>query len=274
MHAEYDRESDDYNAHRVVQAFDTAQFIQMTRGDSVLQVLAGDLNTEPGDLAHRVLLAASHLQETYNSTHHGDIGTNECGHNSYTPLSVKKVLPNGKRIDYILYRNGMNTDVEVQEYALPLPDLIPEHKFSYSDHEAVYAKLLVTDRVKSEYCEANSCVVAQQSGIDFEATLQEAIRVCEDILTRLRSDKRIYFVMAFTMLIVLVYTIDFNPAYGWKIVYFITKFVFSAIALFFVFMATMWNSIERNGILSSKLSMEMALQTVNIARSSHRRSCF
>lgn len=53
LHAEYDRESDDYNAHRVVQAFDTAQFIQMTRGSSVIQVLAGDLNTEPGDLAHR-----------------------------------------------------------------------------------------------------------------------------------------------------------------------------------------------------------------------------
>lgn len=53
LHAEYDRESDDYNAHRVVQAFDTAQFIQSTRGESVLQVLAGDLNTEPGDLAYR-----------------------------------------------------------------------------------------------------------------------------------------------------------------------------------------------------------------------------
>lgn len=53
LHAEYDRDCDDYKAHRVIQSFDTAQFIESTRGDSVLQVLAGDLNTEPGDLAHR-----------------------------------------------------------------------------------------------------------------------------------------------------------------------------------------------------------------------------
>lgn len=53
MHAEYNREKDDYMTHRVTQAFDTAQFIESTRGDSVLQVLAGDLNTEKGDIAHR-----------------------------------------------------------------------------------------------------------------------------------------------------------------------------------------------------------------------------
>lgn len=110
LHAEYDRESDDYNAHRVVQAFDTAQFIQTTRDDSVLQVLAGDLNTEPGDLAYRILLVASGLQETYH-TDHGDIGTNECAQNYYTPADVKRKLPKGKRIDYILYRSGANHEV-------------------------------------------------------------------------------------------------------------------------------------------------------------------
>lgn len=274
MHAEYDRESDDYNAHRVVQAFDTAQFIQHTRGESVLQVLAGDLNTEPGDLAHRVLLAASHLEETYNPTDHGSIGTNECAHNTYTPLSVKKSLPNGKRIDYILFRSGAKTDVQVQEFALPLPEFIPDKKISFSDHEAVYAKLLVTDRPKGEHCETNSCVVAKKNGIDFETTLQEAIKVCDDILKRLYSDKRIYFMMATTMLVGLLYTIDYTPAYGWKTLYFVIKMIFSGVALFFIFMATMWNSIERNGILSSKLSMEMALQTVNLERNIHRQSCF
>lgn len=111
LHAEYDRESDDYNAHRVVQAFDTAQFIQTTRGDSVLQVLAGDLNTEPGDLAYKILLVASGLQETYNNKDHGDIGTNECAHNTYTPSNVRKLLPSGKRIDYILYRSGSGYEV-------------------------------------------------------------------------------------------------------------------------------------------------------------------
>lgn len=111
MHAEYDRESDDYNAHRVVQAYDTAQFIQSTRGDSVLQVLAGDLNTEPGDLAYRILMVASGLRETYNEVDCGEIGTNECNFNTYTPDHTKKNSPKGKRIDYILYRNGINHEV-------------------------------------------------------------------------------------------------------------------------------------------------------------------
>lgn len=53
LHAEYNRENDDYKAHRLIQAFDTAQFIKTTQGDSVLQVLAGDLNIEPFDLAYR-----------------------------------------------------------------------------------------------------------------------------------------------------------------------------------------------------------------------------
>lgn len=111
LHAEYDRESDDYNAHRVVQAFDTAQFIQTTRGDSVLQVLAGDLNTEPGDLAYRILMVASGLQETFNETLCGELGTNECDYNTYTPDHAKETCPKGKRIDYILFRGGINHEV-------------------------------------------------------------------------------------------------------------------------------------------------------------------
>ena len=53
MHAEYNKEQDVYKTHRVTQAFDTAQFIESTRGDSILQILAGDLNIEKGDIAHR-----------------------------------------------------------------------------------------------------------------------------------------------------------------------------------------------------------------------------
>lgn len=53
LHAEYNRNCDEYLAHRVLQAYDTAQFIQLTSGKADLVVLAGDLNTEPGDLAYR-----------------------------------------------------------------------------------------------------------------------------------------------------------------------------------------------------------------------------
>lgn len=52
LHAEY-AEKDDYKTHRVIQAFDTAQFIENTKGDSVLQILAGDLNTKPDDICYK-----------------------------------------------------------------------------------------------------------------------------------------------------------------------------------------------------------------------------
>lgn len=272
MHAEYDRECDDYNAHRVVQAFDTAQFIQSTRGDSVVQVLAGDLNTEPGDLAYRILLAASKLDETYHELQHGEIATNECAHNTYTATSTKQSLPKGKRIDYILYRSGTMTDVKVLDYALPLPEFIPNHKLSYSDHEGVSAKLLITDRIKGN--DSTCASPLQKVNVDYESTLREAISVCEEILKRLRSDRRIYFIMAFTMFVVLLYMIDLNPGYGWKTIFLIVKVLFSGAALFFIFMATMWNSIERNGILSSKLSMETALEMLNVERHGHRQPCY
>lgn len=53
LHAEYNRNCDEYQAHRVLQAYDTAQFIHLTSGSCDFVVLAGDLNTEPGDLAYR-----------------------------------------------------------------------------------------------------------------------------------------------------------------------------------------------------------------------------
>lgn len=68
MHAEYDRESDEYIAHRVLQAFDTAQFIHMTSGGADLVILGGDLNTEPDDLAYQVLLLNANLHDAYHQT--------------------------------------------------------------------------------------------------------------------------------------------------------------------------------------------------------------
>lgn len=118
LHAEYDRKCDDYNAHRVVQAFDTAQFIETTRSDAILQVLAGDLNTEPGDLAYRVLLASSKLNEACNASMSA-MGTNECQLNTYTSAHAREALPNGKRIDFILYRGANEYEVIILAHICP-----------------------------------------------------------------------------------------------------------------------------------------------------------
>lgn len=102
LHAEYNREHDEYMAHRVLQAFDTAQFVRMTSGGTDAIILAGDLNTEPQDLAYKIIRGVASLMDTCpNSVSH--IGTNECANNSYTSSKLARTKPDGKRIDHIMY---------------------------------------------------------------------------------------------------------------------------------------------------------------------------
>lgn len=64
--------------------------------------------------------------------------------------------------------------------------------------------------------------------------------------------------MAILLIIPLFFLIDLYPPFGMGMVFLVAKMLCSGIVIFFIFMATMWNSIERNGILSAKNSMEMA----------------
>lgn len=97
-------------AHRVLQAFDTAQFVRMTSGGTDAIVLAGDLNTEPQDLAYKIIRNIAGLADTCpNSASH--IGTNECANNSYTSSKLARMNPDGKRIDHIMYLGSKTVKV-------------------------------------------------------------------------------------------------------------------------------------------------------------------
>lgn len=115
MHAEYNRENDEYMAHRVLQAFDTAQFVKMTSGGTDAAILAGDLNTEPQDLAYRIIRGVAGLTDACPSSS-SDKGTNECANNSYTSSKLARMRPDGKRIDHILYLSSEN--VKVRDFIL------------------------------------------------------------------------------------------------------------------------------------------------------------
>lgn len=166
------------------------------------------------------------------------------------------------------------------EYKLPMPTTVHGQTISYSDHEAVNTRLLIKTQTKSfetqDTCSKNSAA----NGPCYGDTLGEGIEVLDQILKRLRSDKNVYFVraletnlnihiwyfisftsfqvMAFLLIIPLFFLIDVYPPFGMGMLFLVMKMIFSGIVIFFIFMATMWNSIERNGILSTKLSMEMA----------------
>ncbi|XP_041777826.1 putative neutral sphingomyelinase [Anopheles merus] len=275
LHAEYNRQCDDYMAHRVIQAHDTAQFIESTRGQSVLQVLAGDLNTEPGDLAYRVLVTSSKLKDSYDRKSIGSgVGTNECHTNSYTDPLAAKQLPNGKRIDYILYRIGDHYEGRLLEHRLPLPERVPGQTFSYSDHEAVYAKLILkksssTSTIQNliacnsgKVREEDSCSRESREETDREAvlSLRESVAICNESLKQLESHRRSYTLMAIGVIIALIYMLELQAPYGLKIAFLVLKFLLCAVIIFFVVMATIWNVMEKHGILAGKLSMEIALK--------------
>lgn len=135
---------------------------------------------------------------------------------------------------------------------------IPGHSISYSDHEAVYSRIQVT--IPENVSGANLNLTHSIDDDGLVAALNEAIAVCEENLEKLRSHKTIYFTMALAVMMTLCYLIDMVPPYGFQTLFTVLRVIVSGLILFFMFMATLWNSIEANGILSGKLAMEIALR--------------
>lgn len=48
----------------MIQAFDTAQFIKMTSKHADVVIVGGDLNTEPEDLAYKVIIHTAELKDS------------------------------------------------------------------------------------------------------------------------------------------------------------------------------------------------------------------
>lgn len=259
LHAEYDKTCDDYLTHRVVQAFDTAQFLENTRGDCSLQILAGDLNTEPGDLAYRVLLSMSKMKDAYLLKPSQFSGTHENVYNTYTNGEISSKKPEGIRIDYVLFRENQDISCVVEEYDLPWLEKITDSNLniSFSDHEAVHTLFTINKRHSTQIVHsASEEKVFLENNIK---NLKESIATCNNSLKQLESDRRSYTLYAIGLGVILINIVEIDPAYGFKTLYMILKFLLCGLTLFFVFMATLWNIMEKHGVLAGKLSMEMAL---------------
>ncbi|XP_055376554.1 putative neutral sphingomyelinase [Condylostylus longicornis] len=267
LHAEYDPKNDDYKTHRAIQAFHTAQFIQATRGKAVLQILAGDLNSQPDEVSYKTILHTSKMNDC---CPYEDIGTNECIRNSYSTTEAIKKNPVGLRIDHIFARAFKKYTVFVDEYKLPFPERIPGYKFSYSDHEAVCVKICVTEKSKnkeidSEGDDLEKCRLEWRKENEFVTAdiLKECINLCEKSIKKLRTDRMFYYSITTFIIFLLVILVDFRVPYGFRTLYLFSKFILFGIALFSLFMATIWNHMERNGIRSAKHSMEIALKSLH-----------
>lgn len=191
-----------------------------------------------------------------------DTCTNECPRNTYTPKSLITKGTKGVRIDHIFIRGNEESKVQVLHHGLPIPDRVPGEKFSYSDHEAVLAVIKVTQEDCQTGDECGNAVDKLAISTESKDVLQKAVELCEMSLEKLLFDRTFYFTIALIVVLILITFIDHSVPYGYKSVYLIVKLCLFGVAMYFVFMGTFWNMIEKNGILSMKHSMEIKLATI------------
>lgn len=67
MHACYDVTNDKYIRHRVIQAFEAANFIRVTSTGSDLAILAGDLNSGPNDICYKLISLGANMKDCYST---------------------------------------------------------------------------------------------------------------------------------------------------------------------------------------------------------------
>ncbi|XP_026720177.1 sphingomyelin phosphodiesterase 2 [Athene cunicularia] len=173
LHAEYCREKDAYLPHRLVQAWELAQFIRHTSKAADVVLLGGDLNMHPEDVGIRLLRGWTGLRDAFAEAAHFEGCEDGCTlipNNCFTVKSELLPFPLGIRIDYILYKAVSSFTVKCEELKTttgPAPGMdIP-----FSDHEAVMATLHI-----------------QRQGRSAGATLGTAEPTLVDVVTEARTE--------------------------------------------------------------------------------------
>ncbi|XP_036025215.1 sphingomyelin phosphodiesterase 2 isoform X1 [Onychomys torridus] len=145
LHAEYSRQKDIYLAHRVVQAWELAQFIHHTSKNADVVLLCGDLNMHPKDLGCCLLKEWTGLRDAYVETQDfkgSEDGCTMVPTNCYVSQQDLGPFPHGIRIDYVLYKAVSGFYI----YCKTLKTTTgcdPRNGTPLSDHEALMATLYV-----------------------------------------------------------------------------------------------------------------------------------
>ncbi|KFQ38816.1 Sphingomyelin phosphodiesterase 2, partial [Mesitornis unicolor] len=145
LHAEYCREKDAYLPHRLVQAWELAQFIRHTSKAADVVLLGGDLNMHPEDVGIRLLRGWTGLRDAFAEATHFEGCEDGCTlipKNCFTVKAELLPFPLGIRIDYILYKASSSFTVTCEELRTTT-GTAPGRDIPFSDHEAVMATLLI-----------------------------------------------------------------------------------------------------------------------------------
>lgn len=171
--------------------------------------------------------------------------------NSYTPTAhANRNIP-GQRIDYILYHPGSRMQVETKSYCQPLPNRVPDQPYSYSDHEAVESTLVITKR--KNHSSFLNCD-------EKKSVLEDCFDILSRALNRLVFHRIFYTIFAIILFSVLIFSFAFNSPFGYAIIFNILRIVIIMLDIYCVIMATIWNRMEKHGLLAGKLAIEVNLK--------------
>ncbi|XP_053599565.1 putative neutral sphingomyelinase [Plodia interpunctella] len=257
LHAEYHTD-DIYLAHRVLQAYSTAEFVKLTTYPADVSILAGDLNTGPGDLSFRMLTQLPQLLDPFdlkceesNPTVRKATGTCDNANNSYSDKKMVKTAPEGKRIDHILFHVNSNVEASVVNFGNPLEDRVPNQPFSYSDHNAVMLELRLSP-AKAK------CRREPSKDDAFDNTVAEAIKVCREATDTISKSKKLFLTSGGLLFMLLLGTVGFWPN---NVFCDVIKIIMTGLCFYYLVMGTLWNRIELNSLKAGLLALENFTKT-------------
>jgi sphingomyelin phosphodiesterase 2 len=267
----YNPIEDVYLGHRVVHGVESAQWIKLSSSSADLTIYAGDFNTEPKDIPYQIVRYVTPLCDAWVEANGCDGGeTSETPSNSYTQRSSLKESPTGKRIDYIMYMSGPNIHAETISCELPLPDRVPGKNLSYSDHEAIAAKIFLR-RKDSKVMTTRDFVRSQScKEIDMKRNVVgHAKDILENSLRNSSSMKMIYICILLICLLLLF--ISFIPVPHAIIVFpggatlmdifiFIIRLILIVVMCYLGLMASLFLKRERHALRSTLSTLDCILE--------------
>ncbi|BFZ64942.1 phospholipase C type enzyme [Saitoella coloradoensis] len=170
LHAPYGEKTDSYMAHRTSQAWEFARLARASIAQNHILLCAGDFNSVPGSLAHRILRTYGLLADAWISAHGEERGgtgkddmtgvekieivgaTCDSNLNSWRKnLPADREDPDARRLDYVFHdpRTTEVTNAKVTMLdRITVQDKGQEVSISLSDHFAIEVDLVMREEPK------------------------------------------------------------------------------------------------------------------------------
>uniref|UniRef100_A0A914HW23 sphingomyelin phosphodiesterase n=1 Tax=Globodera rostochiensis TaxID=31243 RepID=A0A914HW23_GLORO len=267
LHAEYNRENDLYLPHRISQCFEMSQFIRHTSRGSDFVVVVGDFNLEPNDLGYHLIKNIAQLFDAWEirsnliGTSQESGSTCERFDNYYTPKYALRDCPDGKRLDYVMYRSG-KTELGLVDCTNCF-NKITGSELNFSDHVGITVTFSFGLEKQSETLSERMRQIATEKQL-----LTKSLKIIEEGEVRVLWDRRLFLGLCVVLIALIVATANIDLT---------LPYIYAAVALF-RFMLTLfvgfsfWYgfiglTIEMKALKETKYSIKKLLRSLpKIAR--------